>query len=518
MASSGQNIVPADISTTQVIKRIASVKGAPPNKSTLRNSAKTPEELATHAVTILRSIPDEAGPTASSRPETLQQLLSTIIKPLFSVLKNPSLSASGRKNLVSTPNLTENRFNTISPLDEASKPWKFAAPWSIPLLVWVVSGYGALSEEERANALDAHFPLLVPPILSLIDDDEVICKAQGCALLEQFTSYLANGQRSNLLERTGLADVFIDALVPNMSLLPTLTPEDESMLVLGALYPAFRALITARFPTPASSEATTTTTTLSRTKDQTPSQPSSHTNKTTLPFSFTPSPRQNALNALLRHGLLRSFPYTLDSSTPHLTTLLLNQLTLTLPLLGIDVVRYLREIIPLLRRILADPFAVARGPATLRAGLRALKELLNGECRERIGVEVEGDGEGRKVKGWAIEVLRICIGCWEVAVDEEKENMRGAAKGQNSSLKGPGESGKAGNDAAAAKGNGDLETVKAEIRQTVQLLREVAPDLDQKGYVQTLLETDEGSGMGLKELFGVAPSSSDQITTQSDQT
>lgn len=552
-------IIRDNISKDQVIRKISSEKKNSLSQNKLPNSQCTPQELAAKAITILESLPSDGDDESTAlSPDYLHRLLSTIIKPLFSVLKNPALSASGRKNLLPTPDPTGSRFDAFSSLDEASKPWKFAAPWSVSLLIWIVFGYGALPERDRYPALEAHFPLLVPPLLSLIDDDAAICKAQGCVLLEHFASYLAQNSRSNLFERTGLADVFIDTLVPNMSLLPTLTPEDESLLVLGTLYPAFRASIQARFPA-------TPNSTIS------PQSPS----PTSL---FALTPRQKALNTLLRHGILHSFPYTLDSH-PKLTALLLNELALTLSLLGIDAVRYLRDIIPLSQKVLTNPFALAArqpGRETITAGLRCLRATLRA-CGDRIRIsselpesksgtdvgegaeteakakaEVEAQGHYRR-RGWAVEILRICIACWLLVVADDEDEREGHghhhagnakakakaatemkvkdAKGAGSGsgkLRGGGDRslGYIDADESTEEGQGQEQrtsskglSLKAEIRRTVKLLRRVVPELELEldrdrdqdrrsgsgsgsgsvGDLELLLEDGDGDGAGFDD-------------------
>ena len=50
-----------------------------------------------------------------------------------------------------------------------------------------------------------------------------------------------------LLERTGLGNVFQSALIPCLLYLPSLNPEEESLQLLGAVYPALLALVHARF-------------------------------------------------------------------------------------------------------------------------------------------------------------------------------------------------------------------------------------------------------------------------------
>ena len=53
---------------------------------------------------------------------------------------------------------------------------------------------------------------------------------------------------TDFLRRTGLGEVFEAALVPFLSYLPTLTPEEESIQLLNAVYPSLLLLARTRFP------------------------------------------------------------------------------------------------------------------------------------------------------------------------------------------------------------------------------------------------------------------------------
>lgn len=53
---------------------------------------------------------------------------------------------------------------------------------------------------------------------------------------------------SALLARTGLGDVFEDAVMPCLLYLPSLTPQDESLELLAQAYPALIALGRVRYP------------------------------------------------------------------------------------------------------------------------------------------------------------------------------------------------------------------------------------------------------------------------------
>ncbi|EHY54227.1 hypothetical protein HRR83_008198 [Exophiala dermatitidis] len=191
---------------------------------------------------------------ASALPDTLVELLTQVIKPLFTNTKHPALTATGRKNLVSAQHPLGSSFTRqfSSSDDDREKPWK-STLFTVPLLRYILASYnhpsgepGGPLEEKAKTTIESHFFLLVPPILNLIDDSDASYKAAGCSLLRMLCQVLV-AVRSDMLKRTGLGDVFVDALRANFMLLPPLTPEEDSLAVLTELYPAFLALVDARF-------------------------------------------------------------------------------------------------------------------------------------------------------------------------------------------------------------------------------------------------------------------------------
>ena len=79
-------------------------------------------------------------------------------------------------------------------------------------------------------------------MLALLDDSSTPYRVRGCAMLTRFLKSAPPG----LLERTGLDQVFEDTLKPYLLYLPSLTPEEESLLLLDAVYLALLALARAR--------------------------------------------------------------------------------------------------------------------------------------------------------------------------------------------------------------------------------------------------------------------------------
>ena len=95
----------------------------------------------------------------------------------------------------------------------------------------------------QASQTESNWPLLIPPLLALIDDPSTTYKIKGCELLSMFLRIAP----SQIVERTGLGEVFQNALMPCLLYLPTLTPEEESLQLLSAVYPTLIALVNARF-------------------------------------------------------------------------------------------------------------------------------------------------------------------------------------------------------------------------------------------------------------------------------
>lgn len=92
--------------------------------------------------------------------------------------------------------------------------------------------------------MENNWPLIIPPLLTVIDDETTEYKSKGCELL----TLLLEATHPDFLQRTGLGEVFQEALMPCLSYLPTLTPEVESLRLLSVAYPALVALAHVRYP------------------------------------------------------------------------------------------------------------------------------------------------------------------------------------------------------------------------------------------------------------------------------
>lgn len=140
--------------------------------------------------------------------------------------------------------------------DAEPKPWRTQQVY-MPTVLRCILQFTCQTEDDRqavgitwfsdADAqwkfVHANWPLLVPSILTLLDDPSVSHKAQGCLDLSTFLSRI----KGEMLERTGLGDVFERALLPCLSNLPTLTEEHDSIMLLNEAYPTLVKLGHVRF-------------------------------------------------------------------------------------------------------------------------------------------------------------------------------------------------------------------------------------------------------------------------------
>ena len=424
------------------------------------------KDLRHKALDLVKSIEDE--PPTSQLPETLLDLINQIIKPLFSQVQHSKLTTTGRKVLVNTAlPASVNHFSSQFLFNEESKPlWKNG--WTVALLQYILRCYDRIIDKSvRLKTIEAHFHLLVPAILHQIDDVDINYKCYGCQCLKLLCDTLYD-VRSGILKRSGLMDVFIDALRSDFSLLPTLTPEDESLALYRALYPAYRSLVRARFPhaytdgrqgdvdrakptgdlipTTITRNDSSATSTGQETRYRTADAKAN--TKAELQADSEKHLHQSTLTLLLRHQTLHSLGHLstgtgLGSSiSPTLSAYLIAQISWIFTDMGISSTTHLQSILPLLRNVLLDPFATSV-PDLLLATVQSLKGIVC-VCWPRIR------------ERWWEEVLRGCVGCWTNICDDEDEHN--ATRNAN------------GVDAARSEGSRSL---KHELRVLAWLLEDV---------------------------------------------
>lgn len=324
---------------------------------------------------------------AEQAPGFIQGLLTSIIKPLF---------ASRAKSSAYPGHFSDN----------PKKLWKESALWSVDVLEWLLGHYGELGEPLQKQAIESQFPLLVPPILALLEDEDMSYKRRGCDLLSILCNHIVNC-RSGILNRTGLVKVFEDSLAPNMLILPSLTPEEQSLEILSCLYPAYRALVDASFSDAAAKPPPNTGKLILKSQKQT-SIASKVLNQH--------NDRQAMLDRILRNGLLAGYIHASDYV--QISTLLVTEMSCVVAMMGASSAKYLPRLLPLLRGILTNPMGAAYQPL-LRSAVVAMRQLIL-QCWPRIA-EV-----------WWEECSRAIIGLWLLLSEEDEDltrELRNDAKG-----------------------------------------------------------------------------------------
>ncbi|KAJ5737011.1 uncharacterized protein N7483_002136 [Penicillium malachiteum] len=319
---------------------------------------------------------------------TIEAILKEKIRPLFTKQRNPKITSEGRKNFHPVPLA---RFDG-SVLDDSTRPWKNTAIYTTSVLSWIISQYTATDKMH----LESHFPLLVPAILSLIDDSNISFKAQGCQLLTQLLKSIRESG-SDILIRTNLISVFEEAITPCLLSLPTITPEADSLKILRVAYPVLIDLLEAAYKTPSL-----------RT-------PQSQIKKDKESFN-------TSLAKILRSNLISSFNHISSSSSisgsnasfPHplLSTFLMTRICAVLNKLGIETTKYLQDIIPVLQMTLSNPFGTS-DPALLSVAVSTTRAvILNAHPR---------------IWKWRGELLAALCACWLHVSEESKDKEKGKA-------------------------------------------------------------------------------------------
>ncbi|KAL9002430.1 MAG: hypothetical protein Q9188_004634 [Gyalolechia gomerana] len=276
----------------------------------------------------------------------LKDLLLDHVKPLFIKSKNPILTDQARKAISPLPGP-----NASSDFDSSNKPWKFQSPHIVTTFQWILS-------QLDAPLLEAQWPLIIPPLLTILDDVSIKYKVKGCELLV----LLLKVAPANLLERSGLGEIFHNTLMPYLLYLPSLTPEEDSIPLLDAAYTALIALTSARYSTSGASKT-------------------------------------KSLDSIFRYGILKGHAHA--GENVRIASLLLKKSTDLVNAMGIYCVKHLKDLLPLISATLTAPFATAY-PPLLDAALQTLRAIITNGW-PRVGFHRGEILEGLIICWWRIE-------------------------------------------------------------------------------------------------------------------
>jgi hypothetical protein len=231
-------------------------------------------------------------------------------------------------------------------------------PWAIPLLNWIC-------KTVDPQHVQSDWGVLIPPVLTILDDYDIQTKAKGCELLR----LVLDATPTDLLKRTGLGPVFEETLLTCTSYLPSITLEEDSIAILNKAFPALLTLANRAFPI---------------------SNPPTYS-----------AERINFLTKLLRQGIFSGYRHA--GENVRIAETLLNQLPPILDALGVDSVKHLKILVPMLSKLLEDPLGPAYPPLLLVA-IKALRAVIR-NAWPRIPI-------------WRAEILKGICGCWLNMSDE----------------------------------------------------------------------------------------------------
>ncbi|TVY64214.1 Uncharacterized protein LSUE1_G007653 [Lachnellula suecica] len=275
----------------------------------------------------------------------LRSILNTIIRPLFSLSKPSTITSAGRKAMPSSGPLPKHDVAA----ERSSKPWKYETIYAIRIFSWAI-------ENAPPRTISQNWPLFTPPLLTLLDDPSTPHRVTGSLLLPTFLPHLS----PQVLRQSGIGEVFTDALMPTLLYLPSLTPISEALQLSGAAYAALHVLCDVRFPSTAEDGEN--------------------------------GERYEFLDKVMRKGVLTAYHHA--SQHPSIVALLLSQADLLIAKMGIQAVKHLKALIPVLCTTLADPFA----PDVVLEAARCLQTVLL-NCWPRIG-------------GYRMEIVRALCLAW----------------------------------------------------------------------------------------------------------
>ncbi|KAA8910760.1 hypothetical protein FN846DRAFT_507144 [Sphaerosporella brunnea] len=326
--------------------------------SLLKNPAPTPSVAA--ALASLTSTADPwttphtaaqaqqllASPALHDRTILLNGLLRDLLRPLFTQRTTSAarVTSSGRLALRET---TDKRINTETPA------WVVHLPSSVAILEWTI---GALAPSD----IEAAWGLLIPPVLTLLDSTMSSVKTRAVGMITLLLQRLEEDECTrSLLQRTGLAPVFWDAVLPCLSYLPPLTPASEAVPLLRAAYACLLALARVR-----------------ERKDS--------------------KKKAKLLDALVREGFLRGLSFAGENVL--VVLVLVEALATVVDEMGVWTVRHLQNVLPALTEILASPFGDTFPPLLL-AATKTLQTLVR-NCWVRF-------------EAYVPELLRGVAVCWK---------------------------------------------------------------------------------------------------------
>ncbi|KAF7558808.1 hypothetical protein G7046_g5357 [Stylonectria norvegica] len=266
------------------------------------NDARDPWTTARAATVASRLIDEQL--TADKRADfIIGPVLQSYLRPLFT--KSSRVTASGRPSQYPT--------SIGQPQPVAQIPlWKTQDPWAVTILRWAVRA-------SESSLIENHWPLFIPVLISLVEDEDPRIKSEGLQTLALFIRKCP----AKVLQTTGISLMFEEVTFPALLHLPSITPEQEAETLL---VPAYRVLI-----------------------------------KLAEAHQSSKNPdRRRLLDKVLRDGIITGYHHA--SQHPRIVQILMESMALV-------------NLLPIVSSVMTDPFGLACLPV-IRAAAQALNAIV----------------------------------------------------------------------------------------------------------------------------------------------
>lgn len=184
--------------------------------------------------------------------DLIETILKDYLRPAFSKSRPKAITATGRKAEFAEE---DDPHRGLADDTKEVKPWKYEDHRAIAVFHWVVLTTEVSLETRlstcitlgcslaankliQSDLLSKQWPLFIPVLLALLDDATTRIRRRGLLILDAFLEKFP----ANILRDTGLASVFEDAVFPTLHFLPSITPEEDSIILLEAAYTALLSL------------------------------------------------------------------------------------------------------------------------------------------------------------------------------------------------------------------------------------------------------------------------------------
>ncbi|KAI0451456.1 hypothetical protein F5B21DRAFT_527977 [Xylaria acuta] len=310
--------------------------------------------------------PSEKTPKTERARFITEDVLTDFLRPLFAKSRPATVTVSGRPAAFPDTPSRYGQGEGFGGGEETidAKPWKYTRRYAVTVFEWAV-------ESADTDLLQQHWPLYTPILLTLLDEPQpTSLKLRSLSIFRSFWNRCPEG----LLSRTGLADVFEQAVFPTVLSLPSLTPEAESRALLTAAYPALFDMAGIEDSGSVDTENENQQVGGKGIDDKAVGDERDPRSR-----GFSEAQRK-LLDKIVREGIMTGYHHTKEHV--QLVDLFCQTLRDLMDGMGILSVKYLKDVIPMISEILVDPFGT-QYPPTLLSAIRLLQAVLR-TCWPRI--------------------------------------------------------------------------------------------------------------------------------------